>query len=108
MWPTIRVLPIGWFQSVFVGQKIHEKVLAGVSAIDAELKILPGSSSLVTKTQHGIYIDELFATGVSVSDVRRIVLGACRQCSEIGFSVAKGKQDLPPKEVMEILSIVFY
>ena len=61
-YPVVRVLPMGWSHSVYLGQHIHERLAekAGLSQ-DTSLQVNP--HACVDDSVHGEYIDDFFGIG---------------------------------------------
>ncbi len=59
-WPTIRFLPMRWSHSVYVGQAIHENILAKIEELKDAEPISPSASKIITDAPFGVYIDNCF------------------------------------------------
>ena len=69
-YPVVRVLPMGWSHSVYLGQHIHERLAekAGLSQ-DTSLQVNP--HACVDDSVHGEYIDDFFGIGFDKKITRR-------------------------------------
>ena len=108
VWPVLRVLPMGWSHSVYVGQMIHERIVRGISELGPGKMILAETSRLIDDVRIGIYIDDFFALGTELEKVQQSVLKVKEKCAETGFPVAENKLELPPKDGLEVLGIEIY
>ena len=106
-WPVVRVLPMGWSHSVFVGQSIHERIVS-LAGMKGEDSFQENQSRVLHNFRHGEYIYDFFAFCVDkecLTNVLEQVVDSCEKAnlpSKVTKIVRPGESD-----VINILGITF-
>ena len=87
-WPIVRVLPMGWSHSVYVGQAVHEQLLKGVG-IPNEEKV--GLGRHVGTFKFGAYIDDYFSLGTDKNEANKWLERVVEACQRAGIPAKEGK-----------------
>jgi hypothetical protein len=63
IYPCCATLPMGWSHSVYLAQQVHEHILNTATDLSPSDRILPDTDSLLDRTRHAVYIDDLLVFG---------------------------------------------
>lgn len=80
-WPVVVVLPMGWSHSVFIGQAIHESIVAE-AGLNLAASFQHSPNLVVDVARHGEYIDDFFVLGATPKILLEQLNQVIRVCTE--------------------------
>ena len=104
-WPIVRVLPMGWSHSVYIGQEVHETVLKR-AGIPESTRVQNNRDRMVGKFRHGAYVDDYFSLGTDSEEAWSALSRVVETCGEMELPAKSGKILEPGlREFTEVIGI---
>jgi hypothetical protein len=97
VWPVVRVLPMGWSHSVYVGQAIHETI-AEKAGMDIACSFQRSSDMVIGPIRHGEYIDDYFALGSDKAKIESSLKRMLQACASVGTPAKESKVVFPSEK----------
>lgn len=105
VFPCCVTLPMGWSHSVLVAQIAHEHLLNTHTTLRPDDRITHNTDSIVNRTRHQVYIDDLNFIGTDRAAVQMAQTEYIQVVQAIGLVVKPSKVVAPSADGVECLGL---
>lgn len=103
VWPVIKVLPMGWSHSVYLGQIIHQELLRK-QGLDPACSVI-NKNIAIGPFRYGAYIDDFFVIGSNKPMCTEKLEANLLACNSIGLEIKDEKVQMPTAATVDVLGI---
>lgn len=105
IYPCLNRLPMGWSHSVTIAQDAHRHLVYSSGLLSPSDEITVGGDTLLTRTRHCIYIDDLVLISSDPTHIAGLQRDYIDLAQRHGFPVNADKTVLPTSRPTDVLGV---